>query len=176
MLCAASLPLALLNTGGEYAYRAAIGSPGSLPGAAAVEALINVLPFPALGLTAALLPQLFPSGAPISRRWRPAVWSAWGFIVAGTVSNLFISETIQGLPDVENPTAIAGAQEVFRALEVVALGCLIVAVCAGVASLIVRWRRSAGDERQQLKWFLAGVLPTLIPITLHDAFRSPPVR
>jgi hypothetical protein len=116
LLCAASVPLALLNTGGEYAYRATIGSPGSLPGVAAVEALINVLPFPALGLTVALLPQLLPSGTPISRHWRPPVWAAGGFIIAGTVSNLFISETIQGLPGVENPTAMAGAQDVFRVL------------------------------------------------------------
>jgi two-component system NarL family sensor kinase len=172
LLCAGSIPLALLNTGGEYAYRAVAGSHGSFPAVPFTESLINVLPFPALGLLVALLPQLFPTGTPISPRWRPMVWAAWGFIATGTISNLFIVEKVQGLPNVDNPTAIASAQPLLTALGVVALTCLLLSVGAGIAGLIVRWRRSIGEQRQQLKWFLAGVVPLLVPMALHDQFPS----
>ncbi|WP_172875930.1 sensor histidine kinase [Micromonospora inositola] len=168
LLCAGSIPFALLNTGSEYAYRAVIGESASLPAVTFVESSINVLPFLGLGLLVALLPQLFPTGTAISQRWRPTLWAAWGFIATGTISNLLIAEKIQGLPDVDNPTAIAAAQPLASALGVAALICLVLSVGAGLAGLVVRWRRSAVDERQQLKWFLAGVAPLLVPMALHD--------
>src|SRR5262249_16725204 len=33
-----------------------------------------------------------------------------------------------------------------------------------------RWRRAAGDERQQLKWFAVAVLPLLVVVLLHNAY------
>jgi signal transduction histidine kinase len=170
VLCAGAIPTALLNAGEAYAYRTVVVAPRSLPGAGAVEALINAMPLPAIGLLIALLPQLFPTGAAISRRWRPMVWAAWVFIVAGTVSNFFLSEKVQGLPNVDNPTAIPSAQRFLGVLQGIAGICLVVSVIAGVAGLVVRWRRSAGDERQQLKWFIAGVVPVLVPVALHDTY------
>ena len=46
----------------------------------------------------------------------------------------------------------------------------VIAVGGGVASLVVRWRRSKGDERQQLKWFIAAIALLPVPIALHDVF------
>jgi signal transduction histidine kinase len=34
---------------------------------------------------------------------------------------------------------------------------------------LLRWRRSSGDERQQLKWFIVGVALLPVPLLLHDA-------
>ncbi len=170
LLCAGSIPFAVLNTGDAYAFQTVVVAPGSLPGATVVEAVINAMPLLGLGLLVAVLPQVFPTGAPVSRRWRPMVWAGWGFVLAGTVSNVFIPEEIQGLPGVENPTGIASAQPVFSVMQTVALLCLVIAVVAGVAGLVVRWHRSDGDERQQVKWFIAGIAPVLVPIALHDAY------
>ncbi len=170
LLCVGSLPLAVLNAGLAYAYHDVIVAPGSLPAATAVEAVVNVLPLLGLGLLVAILPQLFPTGTPVSRRWRPVLWAGWAFVVTGTVSNAFIPQQIQGLPGVQNPTAIPAAQDFFGALQAVALLCLVVAVVAGVAGLVVRWRRSRGDERQQIKWFIAGTAPVLVPMALHDRY------
>ena len=54
--------------------------------------------------------------------------------------------------------------------------CLLVSVVAGVTGLVVRWRRSRGDERQQIKWFVAGIVPVLVPIALHDTYPTSPAR
>ena len=32
----------------------------------------------------------------------------------------------------------------------------------------MRWRRSRGDERQQVKWFITGFVPLLVPMALHE--------
>jgi hypothetical protein len=54
---------------------------------------------------------------------------------------------------VANPLGISGSQDLFEALNVAAnVGLLVVAVLA-IASLLARVRRSAGQEREQLKWF-----------------------
>lgn len=46
----------------------------------------------------------------------------------------------------------------------------MVSVLAGLVTLVLRWRRAAGDERQQLKWFAAGLAPLLVPVFLHETF------
>ena len=51
---------------------------------------------------------------------------------------------------VDNPIGVAGAPSPEDSVLNLALGLLIV---AAVASLVVRFRRSRGDERLQLKWF-----------------------
>ncbi len=166
LLLAGSAPLAVLNAGTAYAYH----GHGSLPAATAFAALVNALPLLALGTLVAVLPQLFPTGAPVSPRWRPFVWAGWIFTGIGALSNLFAVEQIQGLPGVANPAAIPAVAPLVDILQLLAVVCLLVAVGAGVAGLVVRWRRSRGDERQQLKWFVAGFVPVLVPMALHDAY------
>ena len=170
LLCAGSVPFAILNAGTAYAYHALIARPGSLPGGTVAVALVNTAPLLGLGLLVAVMPQLFPTGAPISRRWRPFVWIGWAFVVTGVVSNAFAVESVQGLPGIANPAAIPRASGLFDAMQTVAAACLLISVGAGISGLAVRWRRAHGDERQQLKWFLAGILPVLVPIGLHDTY------
>ncbi|HEY1484640.1 MAG TPA: histidine kinase, partial [Micromonosporaceae bacterium] len=166
LLTSGAVPFAVLNAGTAYARH----DHGSLPGALAVAAVVNVMPLLGLGVLVAVLPQVFPTGAPVSPRWRPLLWTGWTFTVLGAVSNLFDAEQVQDLPGVQNPAAIGAVQPLVNTAQFVALLCLVVSVASGVAGLVVRWRRSRGDERQQLKWFLAGFVPVLVPIALHDAF------
>ena len=168
LLCAGAVPLAILNTGTEYAYRSVAIKP--LPATTTVEVVINLMPLLGIGILVPLLPQLFPTGAPISPRWRWPVWAAWGFIVTGVVGNAVSVEKIQDLPDVTNPIGVPAAAGIAGGLLLFGLGCLVVSLVAAVASLVVRWRRAVGDQRQQIKWFLAGIVPVFIPIALHDAY------
>jgi hypothetical protein len=111
------------------------------------------------------VPLLFPDGHLPSPRWR---WVAWpvGVCTAAVCGVAAVSERISLQtvgPDgrylsVANPFGIAGVppaeqNPVFLALGVVVFPGLI----AAVAAVVVRFRRSAGVERQQLKWFLATV-------------------
>jgi signal transduction histidine kinase len=169
LLIAGGLSAAVINAGDAYAWHAVVGH-AALHGVVAVEVIVNALPFPAIGFLVGLLPQIFPTGSAISPRWRPGIVAGWVFIVAGAIGNLFAVENIQDLPSVPNPAASPSAQPVSNILQLLALLGLVISVGYGVTGLIVRWRRASGDQRQQLKWFLAGALPVLPAVALHDAF------
>jgi hypothetical protein len=59
-----------------------------------------------------------------------------------------------GLAD--NPLGVASATGAFAVLRVVGLGCIGVAMMAGVASIAVRLRSARGEEFQQLEWIVFG--------------------
>jgi signal transduction histidine kinase len=107
---------------------------------------------------------LFPTGRPPSPRWRWVLWTgALGILVFASAFAL-APETELGLgnPFFDLPTTIIGpAITVGAALF---MGSLL----AAAASLVVRFRRSRGDERQQLKWFAAAA--SLVALFLAAVF------
>jgi hypothetical protein len=99
---------------------------------------------------------LFPDGRLLSRRWRPLVWLnllailllfAWNF-EPGPIEATF------GHLKVANPFGVAGADAMLNTLGTIGLFLVLAATIAGAISLVVRFRRSRGDERQQIKWFV----------------------
>jgi signal transduction histidine kinase len=51
---------------------------------------------------------------------------------------------------------------------------VMVGVAASVASLFIRFRRSAGDERQQLKWFIYAAVTTVVLVLPTWIINTPP--
>jgi hypothetical protein len=104
---------------------------------------------------------LFPTGTLPSPRWR---WLAWatGAVLSVLAVGGMIEERLEGNGySVPNPIGIFGIGDVERAFGgviIVAMACAV--LCLG--SLVVRYRRSRGEERQQLKivMFGAGVMVT----------------
>jgi hypothetical protein len=103
-----------------------------------------------------LLLALFPDGRVLSRRWRFVPWALIGgfacFVVgyaleAGPVNAPFSS--------VQNPFAVAGLDRVGRVLIPIGFFASVIAIIAGATSIVLRYRRSAGAERQQIKWLAA---------------------
>jgi hypothetical protein len=106
-----------------------------------------------------LLLLLFPNGRPLTRRWRPVVAMAVAASVCGLTTGFLEFSFMPPLAAYHNPLAASGDLE--RALKIVrAIGFPLtgVALACGVASMVLRYRRSTGVERQQLKWVVAGVL------------------
>ncbi|HEX6401140.1 MAG TPA: histidine kinase [Actinomycetota bacterium] len=104
-----------------------------------------------------LLPLLFPDGRLLSRRWRPVLRaglavSGLAFLVIGFAAPIQVI-TIAGR-DVEmrNPLAIPGLEGLGE-LGWVLWPALLALFVVSAASMVVRFRRSRGVERQQLKWF-----------------------
>ena len=123
-----------------------------------------------VGLLVCLL-LLFPTGRPPSRRWWVLAWAVGAGVVLTWVGDGLAPVRYEEFPGVENPFGIAGLAAVVKGVAG-AGGVLVVAGLLGaLASLVVRFARSRGLERQQLKWFVyaAGlgfamlVLPTPIP-------------
>jgi hypothetical protein len=148
---AAGLGLALQAFGGQYAIYALLTDPGSLPGGTWLAWVPSWLTIPASYSAVAALLLLFPNGRLPSPRWRPVAWMVAAWIVGVAVGNFGASpESYLG---VEAPVRLN--QAAGRTLETIGgLGWLLgtLAIPAAAASLVVRFRRARGVERQQLKW------------------------
>ena len=117
-----------------------------------------------LWLVFAALPLMFPDGRLPSRRWRiPAAVGAVG--AAGAAVAGMLTGTLSGQDvdyRIDNPIGVDGVPGVEQqALFPVFSGLFVVGVVTGVAAVVVRFRRSRGAERQQMKWFHFAVAPLL---------------
>jgi hypothetical protein len=121
----------------------------------------------------ALLVLLFPTGRLPSRRWRPVAWAAGAVLVLAALSGPFLpGPPADGLRP--NPLAIPALEGVLRLAYNTAGSVLFGVILAALVSLVVRFRRATGSERQQLKWFAYGTaLLLLLPATgFVDAISS----
>ena len=153
----------------EYAAYAYITRPGSVPGAIWAAWYQQQWWIPMYTLVFIATPLLFPTGRLPSTRWRPvAVVAA---VTAMAVELLWALQPTIQLTDqdywVDNPIGLAriphpDTSAVGGILAGLFIGCIV----AAVISLVLRFRRARGVERQQLKWFTyAGVLLILtIPV------------
>jgi signal transduction histidine kinase len=167
LFCLGGLLLTTLGVGSLYAQHAA-SHPG-LPGSTPVSWVADLAALPSVGLLAAVIPQLFPDGRVLSRRWRPALWAAWAFIVLAAIGNAFVPQELESVPGRENPYAVPGLRPLWAAMIALSAPLGLIALAAGLVTLVLRWRRSTGDDRQQLKWFLVGAALLPVPLLLHDA-------
>jgi hypothetical protein len=137
----------------SYAAYGLVTNPGSLPGAAVAAAVDGPTWDPVVVPIATLLLLLFPDGRPPSKRWNWVLWLTL-FAMAAVFVTLMVSpgslsETIAGAPkDATNPIAVPAIAN----LAPVVLALIPICMVLSVISLVVRFRRSRGVERLQLKW------------------------
>ena len=120
--------------------------------------------YPLLGMAIVFTPLLFPDGRPPSPRWRPVVWVAGldlaliSFLAAFRERIRFSGVSMDnpvGIPGIENPEG--------SWLGSVLFGLLFLMVLLASASVVVRYVRSGGVRRQQIKWLMfAAVLAVLL--------------
>jgi signal transduction histidine kinase len=163
LFLAAGLALGLSSFSNAYALHALVAAPGSWPAGRAAGWLSNwvwVIPYAML----ALVFVLFPTGRPRSPRWRAAEWlvgAAFTLAVADQVA-----EAVRDWPDPFATITQPNPPDVTAAYALMAA-----ALVTSVAALVVRFARSTGEERLQLKWFAAAaaaLVATLIPWLLTD--------
>jgi signal transduction histidine kinase len=164
LFLAAGLALGLNSFSAEYGLRALVVAPGSLPAGRAAVWLANwiwVVPFAMF----ALVLLLFPTGRPRSRPWQVAAWFVGGAFTLATADQLV--DAVRLWRDPFRTFALS-----YNPPDVTAAYSLMVAaLVVSAAAVVVRFARSEGEERLQLKWFMAaGVLlvATLIPWFLTD--------
>jgi hypothetical protein len=163
---------ALRFTGSQYATYALVTHPGSLPGGDFIASFAVHLWHPGLGfLVFSFL--LFPHGRLPSRRWLIVAWVSALSCVATLVSGMLEYEFLYEYTWPENMSYVKplftgsvaeGAAKVFWYSSMVILAMLL----ASGGSLVLRLRRSVGEERQQLKWVVYSValLAFAVPSTI----------
>jgi hypothetical protein len=126
--------------------------PDSVPFPVTINALLYAwLWVPTVGLIGIYLILLFPDGKLPSRRWRPFAWFAGVVILLESVIVFLTPGPLDGLGDARNPFGLDG----YPLLEVLGWGFLLMlplCMLASASSLVLRFRRSGGEERQQIKW------------------------
>jgi hypothetical protein len=93
---------------------------------------------------------LFPTGRLLSRRWRPVAWCAALGIAGDFVTESLHAGRISDYPQLTNPYGVESS--VLDPLSGLALLLVAVGIAGSSASLIVRFRRARGEQRQQIKW------------------------
>jgi signal transduction histidine kinase len=151
--------LSLNELGGEYAiYGLQSGEP-PLAGAAGSITIWSER----LGATLlfVFLPLYFPNGRLVSPRWRPVARLAFLLAVASVISAFMPGKDVYGRKMI-NPLGIEALRPVRDLFDAVGLMLFLGLILIAMASLVVRFRRSGGEERQQLKWFMYAVSTVLV--------------
>jgi hypothetical protein len=151
---------------GQYATYAYATRPGSLPGAT-LAAWYGYWPWwLVLTLTLIFTPLLFPTGRLLSPRWRPVAWLAGVTTAVLTVGTSLRTE-LELAPGqvIANPIGVAAVGNPEQSpVALVLIGLLTVLAAVAFGSLVLRFRRSRGEERQQLKWFTYAA--ALVPLSV----------
>jgi hypothetical protein len=137
----------------QYDIYALVSSPGSLPWGGTAAWLEAFLGGPIIIALFALLLLLFPNGRSASHGWRAVLWLD---LIAAVL--LFVGSFKPGPMQtsslrVANPFGIEEIGALVNVLLYVGFSLALAVTALGVVSLMVRFRRSRAEERQQIKWF-----------------------
>jgi hypothetical protein len=167
-----ALGLSLIVTAGvaQYMVYGLLVRPGALPAARYAVLYYPATVFAALAMMGFVL-LLTPTGSLPTPRWR---WWARGMVAAPVV--LLVVVTLAGGPmdpryqAVGGPFDFRGLGHVVLVADQVALAVTTLGVVVAAGSLVVRFRRAGGIERQQLRWVaLAAALVALVAVVVLAA-------
>jgi hypothetical protein len=131
------------------------GSPASEPLVAWISNwiwLVAISPLPVVFL-------LFPDGRALSPRWGAVIPTLVVGVTVAIVGHATEPGSIANYPTVQSPLTIGGAWS--GGAFLVGGAVFLAASAASVFSLVIRWRRSSGDEREQLKWLAFVGIPMI---------------
>jgi hypothetical protein len=149
--------------------------PGSGPYPVTIDALTQAIWIPPVGLLGIYLILLFPDGKLPSRRWRPLAWLSGVVMVLASLGITFSPGPLEGHPGVRNPFGLEGAPSWVVTAGIVILLMLPLCMLASALSLVLRYRRSKGEEREQIKWiaFAASVVVIVYLIAMVGSLFFP---
>jgi signal transduction histidine kinase len=116
-----------------------------------------------------LLPILFPTGRPHSRRWRLLPWVVLGMLGFLSIGAIFGTKMLTDANDVEliaNPLYIPALGEVGPIWDFG--GWFLLLLIASGISQVMRFVASKGVERQQIKWFAFAIVAFVAYLVASD--------
>jgi two-component system, NarL family, sensor kinase len=167
LLQALGLLMAVAAPATGYANYRLLAQPGTDP-AALLAAGNNTAGVLVLGACVGFILLLTPTGSLPSPRWR---WWAWiaaaaPLLALASTALLPFSPPYQSVPNPLAVPTLAGPLQIVAAVTWTATG-LTVLVAAG--SLVMRFRRARGLERQQLRWLAYGAALTGVTVLVMVA-------
>jgi signal transduction histidine kinase len=160
---AVALAVALTSACEEYAVYTLRTDPGSLPGGTFADWYTSFSWVTFIVPIGVFLVLLFPDGKPPSPRWRPVAWlavAAMACALVGMALGPGKLDADSAPVQAENPVAV-DAKGLLTVVAWAGIFTIFACIIASAVSIVVRYRRSRGDERQQLKWFVSAVVLTV---------------
>ena len=129
-----------------------VARPGSVPFPVAVGTIGNQwLWVPTVGLLGIYMILLFPDGRLPSKRWRPLAWLSGVMIVLLSITEGLAPGPLENQGGVRNPFGLEALPWLVDVSYIV-LPLLPLCILASAVSMVLRFRRSRGEVRQQIKW------------------------
>jgi len=163
LLLGLGLPVALSGVATGYANYGLMARPGSLPGADLAAVYHGVSILGALTCLQFVL-LLTPTGSLPSPRWRWWAWFVGGAAVVALVTAMLLplDPPYQVVP---NPMVVPALAGLLRSVGGVAWILTALGPVVAAGSLLLRFRRARGVERQQLRWLaLAAALAAAVVV------------
>ncbi|MEZ4592993.1 MAG: hypothetical protein R3D55_17890 [Chloroflexota bacterium] len=142
---------------GEYAILGAYTRATPLPGTSLAAWIVNFVWIFIYVLLLYLL-AIFPNGRFLSRRWRTATLVVLFLIVAPLFTAAAIETPMSSAYQIANPFVTTHSELLYNTLFSIGVPMMPLAVLLVLAAVLLRFRRSQGRERQQMKWLLAGMV------------------
>lgn len=111
---------------------------------------------------------LYPTGQLLSQRWRFV-----GYCIAASYILNVVGGAVRTAPTYgghRSPFAVGGP--LAQSVDDIAGALLIAGILGAILSAVLRFRRSAGVERQQMKWFVFTVLVGILVLVFGDTLQA----
>ncbi len=139
---------------GEYAMYDRYVLRDGLPGTAVSAWVSAVVAFASFDVVS-FVALVFPAGQFVSPRWRRFGWVAVVLMVLSGVAIALSPGEFHDTAGIDNPFGLdpqGGLIRSFGAFAALPVFFFLLLLVAGIASLLIRWRRSGTEQQAQLKW------------------------
>ena len=162
----------------SYARYGLLASPGAVPAVGHLRALGDSFALWPACIGFILL--LTPTGSLPSPRWRWWAWVAVAAPLSWQAAIVLGVDTVEYPPfySLQNPYFVPALAAPAMAVALPALVLTLLSVVVGGASLVVRFRRARGEQRQQLRWVASAAVVAAagIPVAMAGiSIESPTV-
>jgi len=131
-------------------------SPTSLPVTYLIDLLSSIAWMPAFFIPITLVLLFYPNGRLPSKRWWPIALAAVVGLLGQIVSIVFRPWPFEAQDIISsyNPLAIAGSERFFDLVNELSGAIFAIALIGSLTALVVRFYKSRGIERLQMKWLV----------------------
>jgi hypothetical protein len=153
----------------NYATYTLITNPGALPGGPPLSVLGQLIWIPGLSLLLTFALLLYPTGRLPSPRWRVVALFGALPLLLFPVSVVW-AWPYGGRAFLEHPEQFRPTGNLAALVDQAIFPLILLSGLASVLSLLIRFHRSRGIERQQLKWFTYAAAVTLAAVAMSSYF------
>ena len=157
LFCVSGMGFAALSLAEAYVRYTRVFALGDLPGERVLVWMSSWMEFVAFTAAPILMLFVFPTGRVLSPRWRYAVAATIVAACIAIIGTALAPGPFEDYRSVANPFGLdAPAETLLMVMSEVGWPLLLAGLVSAAVSLLLRFRKAHGRERDQIKWMLFG--------------------